>query len=86
MNKSKTKKNKGTHKYSKKYRKNGKNLSNKCKRMKSVMYEIQKMQRITEEVRLNNVKLSNKQDKNIDKKDKNSDKKDKNRDKKDKKK
>jgi hypothetical protein len=69
MNKSKTKKNKGTHKYSKKYRKNGRSISNKCKRMKSVSYELNKMQRITEEVRLNNLKLSNKNgDKNSDKK------------------
>jgi hypothetical protein len=70
MNKSKTKKNKVVHKYSKKYRKNGKSKPNKCKTNKSIMYEIQKIQRLTEEVRLNNLKLSNKN--NNDKQDKNS--------------
>jgi len=62
MNKSKTIKNKGKNKYSKKYRKkfkNGKSKLNKCKTMKSITYELQKIQKLTEEVRRNNLKLTN---------------------------
>ena len=58
MNKSKTIKNKANNKYSKKYRKNVKSKSNKCKTMKSIMYEFQKIQKMTEEVRVNNLKLN----------------------------